>query len=69
MPAANLLTEPVRQFVDEVTGILIELGRRSSPAGALERDAALEAQAIAAARSPPRWPRGSTRCAASRHSS
>src|SRR6266508_3915765 len=49
MPAANLLTEPVRQFVDEVTGILIELGRRSSPAGALERDAALEAQAIAAA--------------------
>ncbi len=49
MPAANVLTEPVRQFVTEVTGILTELGKRASPAGALERDAALEAQAIAAA--------------------
>jgi Holliday junction resolvasome RuvABC ATP-dependent DNA helicase subunit len=49
MPGANVLAEPVRQFVDEVTSILGELGRQTSPARVLERDAALEAQAIAAA--------------------
>ena len=54
---ANLLVEPVDQFVRELTEVLGELqGRRdgrgsvAAPAGdALERDAALEAQAIAAA--------------------
>ncbi len=54
MPAANVLTEPVRQFVDEVTAVLASLqqgaGKTAAPpTGALERDAALEAQAIAAA--------------------
>src|SRR6266536_3520783 len=46
---AIVLAEPVRQFVDEVTAVLAELGKGSSPTGTLERDAALEAQAIAAA--------------------
>src|SRR2546423_7703299 len=45
---ARVRAEPVRQFVDEVTAVLAELGRGSSPTGTLERDAALEAQAIAA---------------------
>ena len=45
---ASVLAEPVRQFVDEVTAVLAELGKGSSPTGTLERDAALEAQAIAA---------------------
>src|SRR5260370_34111917 len=45
---ASVLAEPVRQFVDDVTAVLAELGRGSSPTGTLERDAALEAQAIAA---------------------
>lgn len=47
---ANVLAEPVRQFVDEITDVLADLGARAgAPAGtALERDAALEAQAIAA---------------------
>src|SRR5215207_4403094 len=45
---ASVLAEPVRQFVDDVTAVLVELGRGSSPASTLERDAALEAQAIAA---------------------
>src|SRR6266498_797302 len=45
---ASVLAEPVRQFVDDVTAVLVELGRGSSSAGTLERDAALEAQAIAA---------------------
>src|SRR5256886_13867866 len=44
----SVLAEPVRQFVDEVTAVLAELGKGSSPTGTLERDAALEAQAIAA---------------------
>src|SRR5437660_296176 len=45
---ASVLAEPVRRFVDEVTAVLAELGKGSSPTGTLERDAALEAQAIAA---------------------
>src|SRR2546421_12239444 len=45
---ASVLAEPVRQFVDEVTAVLAELGKGSSPTGTLQRDAALEAQAIAA---------------------
>ena len=45
---AGVLTEPVRQFVDEVAGILSDLGKGSAPASTLERDAAVEAQAIAA---------------------
>ncbi|HEY4396828.1 MAG TPA: hypothetical protein VGO28_04080 [Acidimicrobiia bacterium] len=45
---ASVLAEPVRQFVDEVTAVLAELSKGSSPPGSLERDAALEAQAIAA---------------------
>src|SRR2546423_7112187 len=45
---ARVRAEPVRQFVDEVTAVLAELGKGSSPTGTLERDAALEAQAIAA---------------------
>ena len=45
---ASVLAEPLRQFVDDVTAVLVELGRGSSPASTLERDAALEAQAIAA---------------------
>src|SRR5947207_9758648 len=45
---ASVLAEPVRQFVDEVTAVLAELGKGTSPTGMLERDAALEAQAIAA---------------------
>src|SRR5437868_7589486 len=44
----SVLAEPVRQFVDEVTAVLAELGKGSSSTGTLERDAALEAQAIAA---------------------
>jgi AAA+ superfamily predicted ATPase len=46
----SVLAEPVRQFVDEITAVLVDLGTRvSAPdAGALQRDAALEAQAIAA---------------------
>jgi Holliday junction resolvasome RuvABC ATP-dependent DNA helicase subunit len=46
----NLLAEPVRQFVDEITAVLVDLGTRvSAPnSSALRRDAALEAQAIAA---------------------
>jgi uncharacterized phage-associated protein len=54
--APSLLAEPVKQFVAEVTDILTELRRRAdgsrpigaATASALERDAALEAQAIAA---------------------
>ena len=45
---AGVLTEPVRQFVDEVSGVLAALGKGSASAATLERDAALEAQAIAA---------------------
>src|SRR2546429_2264516 len=45
---ASVRAEPVRQFVDEVPAVLAELGKGSSPTGTLERDAALEAQAIAA---------------------
>jgi Holliday junction resolvasome RuvABC ATP-dependent DNA helicase subunit len=47
----NVLAEPVRQFVDDITAVLVDLGTRvSAPtAAALQRDAALEAQAIAAA--------------------
>ncbi|HEX6310486.1 MAG TPA: AAA family ATPase [Acidimicrobiia bacterium] len=60
MPDPNLLTEPVREFVRDVGGVLAELrsragGGRSAAVtrppgpGDLERDAALEAQAVAAA--------------------
>jgi AAA+ superfamily predicted ATPase len=48
---ASVLAEPVRQFVDEVTAVLDELrsgARGTAPAATLERDAAFEAQAIAA---------------------
>ncbi len=48
----NLLTEPVSQFVSELTDVLGHLSKaagRSRPDADLERDAALEAQAIAAA--------------------
>ncbi len=56
----NLLAEPVQQFVTELSGVLADLRSRADgkgsavatqPAGTgdLERDAALEAQAIAAA--------------------
>src|SRR5947209_12014908 len=45
---ASVLAEPVRQFVDEVTAVLGGLGKGRSPTGTLERDPALEAQAIAA---------------------
>src|SRR5439155_1669561 len=46
----NVLAEPVRQFVDEITDVLDDLGTRAGApaAAALQRDAALEAQAIAA---------------------
>jgi uncharacterized phage-associated protein len=46
----NVLAEPVREFVDEITAVLVDLGTRVSEPneGALRRDAALEAQAIAA---------------------
>jgi AAA+ superfamily predicted ATPase len=48
---ASVLAEPVRQFVDEVTAVLDELrsgAGGTAPAATLERDAAFEAQAIAA---------------------
>jgi hypothetical protein len=47
---ASVLADPVRQFVDEITTVLVDLGTRvrAPNARALERDAALEAQAIAA---------------------
>jgi Cdc6-like AAA superfamily ATPase len=46
----NVLAEPVRHFVEEITDVLVDLGTRAGApaAGALQRDAALEAQAIAA---------------------
>ncbi len=49
---AGLLDDPVRQFVDGLTEILAELGRRAGSAtgtSTFQRDAALEAQAVAAA--------------------
>jgi Cdc6-like AAA superfamily ATPase len=49
--AGGLLGEPVRTFVDELTKILGALRRQAGApvdAGSLERDAALEAQSIAA---------------------
>lgn len=50
---AGLLVEPVRNFVTELTGVLGALRRTAAPdravdGGANERDAALEAQAVAA---------------------
>src|SRR5688500_18839286 len=59
--AANLLAEPVKQFVADLSGVLSDLRSRggagkgsamaTKPSGStdFERDAALEAQAIAAA--------------------
>jgi ATP-dependent Clp protease ATP-binding subunit ClpA len=50
-PGASLLDEPVRRFVTELTDVLAALrgGGTTVDRGALERDAALEAQAVAAA--------------------
>lgn len=47
----GLLDDPVRQFVNELTAVLAQLRQRAGAAGdpsTLERDAALEAQAVAA---------------------
>jgi Holliday junction resolvasome RuvABC ATP-dependent DNA helicase subunit len=49
---AGLLDDPVRQFVDDLTDVLAELRRRAGGApdpSTLQRDAALEVQAVAAA--------------------